>query len=275
MFMLTPVGALGLAIGGILALLDSLGVINTGFTEFLQNVRLGGHKIGTWMKAAWVQVFKSWEWLKGMLITGWENMILTVKRVAFGIFRAFVWVPQKVLEAFDALIVGVVGKLNWLVRQMNRFGIGIGEIAAPSFAKDAAKFFSDLNETAAKLSGAAWDEFEKNRQARAKDTARVLAALQGVQEKLFTDDIEGIKKVASAAAVATATAGAAAPGMPTAAGGAAGGDGAVFGTFSGRGAAAFAGGGAVEKESLRTQKFMAQLLQAIASNTKNPTAVYG
>lgn len=274
MFMFSPAGALGIAIAGILMLLDSLGVINTGFTDFLQNVRVGGHKISTWMQTAWIEVFKGWEWLKNSLITGQQFLLSTFESYSLKIFQSIIWVPQKILEGFDRMIADVVDKLNWLVDQINKLPyMGVGKIAKPEFAKDAAKFFTDLSKGAASASSDVWDRFEKNRQTRAKETGRVIAALQGAQNKLFKDDIMGIKNVAAAAA--TATAGAAVPGMPTMAGGGAGGGGAVFGTFAGRAAAGFAGGSAVDRESLRVEKAMAQILRIIAENTKSLEAVYG
>jgi len=271
MFALTPAGALGLAVAGIIALLDALGVVNIGFMSFLQNIRVGGFKMSTWIKAAWLEMFQGWERVKGHLAESWDDLVTTARTFAGALFRAIIWVPEKVLEGFDWMIRQVVSKLNWLIDKINKIPyVDVAKRLPTDIAKGAADYFKNLSKSSADASDAEWAKFEVRRRRRAKDTQAVIESLHDAQQRMFSKDIAGMKKVVGVAKAAGAPA-AAAP-MPTAAPAVPmvpeGPDRSIVGTFRGRRAAAMAGAGTLERESLNVEKVMARLLAVIADNTR-------
>lgn len=96
-FALSPMGVWVVAITGVLTLLDALDVVNTGFADFLGNIRVGSHKISTWFQLAWLEIRQTWETLKGVLSTGWQGIGTLVGDVAGEIAKAW-------LKAFRAIL---------------------------------------------------------------------------------------------------------------------------------------------------------------------------
>ena len=74
----TPGGAFAVVVVAILAVLDALKIVNIGFGEFVNNVRIGGMKISTWMAAIALGVQQVWISAIATIKKLWIDLMATI-----------------------------------------------------------------------------------------------------------------------------------------------------------------------------------------------------
>lgn len=119
------------AAAGILFLLDALGIVETGFSKFVQGIKIGGLSIGAWLTLAALEGMKAWEELKtGIaevfddLVTGAEvsgkliaaGLLAGVKSVAVGM--------EKALKGITGIIATVAQSMVDLASKLKIIGVG-------------------------------------------------------------------------------------------------------------------------------------------------------
>jgi len=80
-----PAGVMAAGITAALLLGDALGITNSGFLTFLENVRIGGTKIGTWLTAGWLKAFEAWEVTRSGLAIGFDTLVTAWKTASISI----------------------------------------------------------------------------------------------------------------------------------------------------------------------------------------------
>lgn len=94
-------------------LLQLFDVGNLGVIDMVNNFRVGGTKIGTWMTSVWLLIFKAWNFVKLRILQGWEELKLDIAEIGAWIFRKMLVVAQGIAEAFlKALDFATFGKFS-------------------------------------------------------------------------------------------------------------------------------------------------------------------
>lgn len=143
----------------ILYLLDALGVVNTGFSEFLRSFRVGGLKLGTWFTSIGISIMKTWHVTINWLKVAWAKFVNWWKTLSLPLQEFFYRTIAKALGAADK---DIEGHLKAFRARLER------ELAAELAANDAA-----LNKTIKELDD----------------------ALQGVVDADLADAAKGAKKL--------------------------------------------------------------------------------
>lgn len=125
-FIMTPAGAFGMAALGILTLLDALGVVNLGWSDFLGNIRIGSTKISTWIGLAVLNIQKEWAFVKAMWNIGWPGMKATalaalteIGEAGMKMSKAILWGIQALIRALRPLAAQVNKRLAPLLSGMD------------------------------------------------------------------------------------------------------------------------------------------------------------
>lgn len=138
---LTPAVLITVAIAGIglslLALLDVLGVTETGFGKLFDSVRIGGTGLAMWFAAFATGLAQIWNQAVLVMGTVFDGLVMGVSNAADSIYQQMVWVPQKLLEAFRFMVNGIGKALGGLAEIWNNsFGNVAGKINVKSGPSD-------------------------------------------------------------------------------------------------------------------------------------------
>lgn len=94
--------------------LQMTGKGNLGILDMINNFRIGGYKIATWMTATWLMVFQSFDWVKTKILQGWEAMKLAGAELSNFLEKTFLKAARTVVNALlkiaDAMTFGLMGK---------------------------------------------------------------------------------------------------------------------------------------------------------------------
>lgn len=296
--LLTPlslvVAGVALVAAAILTVLDVLGIVNTGFSKFVGNIRIGSTSIGAWTKAAWIEMLIIWEKVKSVILTGWgliqvaagntgQALYLTMAKAFEKIGVGFWGLVMLAAKAFDK--IGNITKKMWAdtkhalhLTTVDEYMKELQDIdksggnKVVDFAKRQADKTSDYwkgkqSETI-NSHAKTWKEFDAEKEARTKASADRIKDLRKREVEVFVEDMKKLdpsdlkKKITSApaaGAAGAATAGTSAKAMQ-----------AVGSFFNLQGSQMIGGGQAVQDDQLKTQKKMAKHLEKIEENAGAP-----
>jgi hypothetical protein len=179
---LSPFGAVGLAVGGFVMLSDAIGLTHTGLLNFMESIRIGGHSIGTWLTAGWLEAAKGWEHFSTGLQTTWTTLTSILGEGWDGFKVMFFDIVDQLkvywLKFSTFIVDKLEGPLQWVYDQlaklphMEAFDVQVGD-----WVSDAREQIADLEADMA----ARWDDFFADRPDLAKDLAGVV---QGMEQEL-------------------------------------------------------------------------------------------
>lgn len=130
----------------VLAVTDSLGVTALGFGELFNSIRIGGTGLGTWMAAFWTWVHSGWTHLVTGLSVLWDGFWTGLKGLARNALSLYLFLPQKILEAWEFLFQQLAGIVNDLIESWNSVAdtVGAGTIEFKITGKGVTGELADL-----------------------------------------------------------------------------------------------------------------------------------
>lgn len=140
-----------LLIGSVVLLAEAFGLVDTGFTDVVNNTRIGSFKIETWLTSAWLEIFAGWEELKAGIIGGLDFILTRGVRFGVKMISSFVdlWVAAKeIWEVMKSDAAGlfermvVFGKLG--VQDIKSAFVGLGAKVNDIFLKMVQGIADDL-----------------------------------------------------------------------------------------------------------------------------------
>jgi len=114
----SPAGFIGLAIIAIVGLVDHFTKADLGFKQFVQNIRVGGLKIGTWLTTAFLSAQIAWLKVKSVFIGGWEAMKVHTLNAVNSMSNFFNKLINQVQEGFWLMVTKA---LEWAKTLANAF----------------------------------------------------------------------------------------------------------------------------------------------------------
>jgi hypothetical protein len=177
-------GALALVTDAILQMTDQG---NLGISDLVNNFRIGGFKIGTWMQSLWANVFDGWDELQMKLLIGWEDWKMSVLAIA-----------DELSAGVQGIFKKIASGLAWIIRSDMEGDFREGSLGRAKAAAEAAAI-----EIAA-LAGVRVALTEV--QEREEEYSKTVAKLRGEREKktedhkdtltdLFKEDIAGMEEL--------------------------------------------------------------------------------
>lgn len=137
---------LGLMVGlsmVLLGILDTLGIMDTGFGKLLDSIRIMGTGLGTWIGAIIVGLAVIWEKIITGMANTFDRFVGTVVWLAGVIVDAFLWVGEQIAKIMRASTQVIVDGINLAIEGLNKIkpGSAIAKIENPSdkivdFVKD-------------------------------------------------------------------------------------------------------------------------------------------
>jgi len=151
------VGAIALLTDVILRMTDSG---NLGLIELVNNFRIGGDKISTRVKVAWLEIFKGFEWMRIHTTAGWEAIAYHAMNAMGWLYRGVMKVLQKITYAFgfdeiaesaqkgideslknrEARTLKFIGRIGSLYRENANLQQQYNQAIAESYAADEREF---------------------------------------------------------------------------------------------------------------------------------------
>ena len=220
--LLTPLSGIVIAVGlvatAILTILDALGIVNTGFGDFISNIRIGNITVATYFKTTWNNILADFLGVRDAIISGWEGLVLSFRTVGSFILSGVAAVASGISSAFWTSIKWISDKIAWLTEkaevtvlrakgmtgQMSEADVqkGVYKAALKRSAtinegnaqkEKAERYYSDIikEEEAKRDSMAA--EFHKRKVDRAKATEQEIKALHKENMDLMKADIKQIE----------------------------------------------------------------------------------
>jgi len=192
-FLTTPIG---LAVVAVLALAEAFGVVNLGIAETVGNFKIAGQTIQTWMTATWLALLQGWEYTRNALATGWDFIVKAVQEAGAGIFRIWATIAEAMASTFATVVNSVVSGLNTILEGYNSVAGMISEkltispidpATGQQAAKQAAAYWQNAYNESAENSTKRWDEFEADRQKRARESAKQIETLEMALTETFRD----------------------------------------------------------------------------------------
>jgi len=154
-----------------LALLDVLGITNTGFGDLFNSVRIGGIGLATWWGSMCLYIGDTLDAASTFISDVWNSIVQTFSNAGRLIYQGISWVWEKVASGFDWMLGKISGIMNGLLSVYNdTIGQLTGEInidfKSGAFA-EAAKSFKDQRQASIDAQGVNSGEYEKNKRDRA------------------------------------------------------------------------------------------------------------
>ena len=177
-----------------LALAEAFGLVDTGFSDMVGSIKIGGTKISQWMAALALLFLKAWEYAVGGATDAWEGFKVSMLTAAETGLRAVVYVADAISQAYWMGVRGASQAIAWLIDKINELA---GEqIVNPvdmkqldDVAKKSSRFYEDALKESHNRQSTAWDEFEKQKERRVEETAARIRAINDATAKAFRDDV--------------------------------------------------------------------------------------
>lgn len=129
------------------AILQMTGKGNLGLIDMVESFRVGGHKISTWMTAAWLVVFDNFDWMVMKINEGWDSVKWATKEVAGYLWRAMLTVWREIAEAalwaLDKMTLGQAG-FDKTIEESNDFFNEKIESSLSSASLSYERYYKDL-----------------------------------------------------------------------------------------------------------------------------------
>ncbi len=205
-----PIVFLAIAIAAaVWVVVDALTDADLKILEWVEDFRLGGAKIETWMTALGTVLWQTWEWSINKSILIWESLVLGVKEVGTMIWVGMLQVAKGINSAFWSMAIGISDAMQWLTKKiteaMNFWGLlsdettrGIlNNIDALSNSmrnkqKADAKFYQDQIDSSLSKSEDRWVEYYSKITDLDRKNAESAAKWEKVRNDAFAKDfIEG------------------------------------------------------------------------------------
>lgn len=111
--------ALAGIIAGALAVTDVLGVTETGFGKMFNAIRIQGQGLATWWAKWALAIGEFWNDAVDVVAASWDWLATEAAHLGDRMFRALIWVPRAILQAY-----------SWLAKQINEvLGTSLGQDA--------------------------------------------------------------------------------------------------------------------------------------------------
>lgn len=166
--------------------LELFGKTNLGLNNMVQNFRVGGLKISTWMQAAWFQVFDAWEYVVNTMTMTWNSFVFNVENLVIKLKNGVLGVFQDIVEGWLKARIAI-GSMS---DEQERKWLGVWDDVHGFFTKslegtltDAAKLQADYYKTVDDMAKEANDK-----------KASYDAALKDIFEKDAKDKVEEEKR---------------------------------------------------------------------------------
>jgi TP901 family phage tail tape measure protein len=148
------VGMAWIAVAGMVAaaiwlIADAISDADLGLLKFVNNVRVKGLRIGTYMQLIATYIWQAWEWWGSQMDVVWYGFRNTVFDVGGAIYRFMLKVAKGVADAYIQMVEKTLFAVNWLAEKLTGMKDFFG-----SYAKSISDFLD-------KEIGASLDNSEK------------------------------------------------------------------------------------------------------------------
>lgn len=164
------IAALVMVTDGILQL---TGTANLGMIDMVNNFRIGGFKIATWMTLAWLAVLGGWEYAVEVIYGAWADLKIGIYDIQQSIWRGAIVNAKAVASAWHTAIYAMTGS---------------DERAAQ--LADSNKFFDDLLSQSLNDATKKWDEYYSNVMDGEKEKNKVLKTYMDAMNATIAEDAD-------------------------------------------------------------------------------------
>jgi len=205
----SPAGVIGAMIAAILLLLDAFGLIDTGITDILDTVRIGGFTLTTQMAAAAKIVEKVWITARDAVIDAWQKAVFTFSNIASLIKFAFAGIGSFIsetviggLKTIDRVLVPARKKLvdffeftgllseDAAKRARERLSGGSFQDALEKLRVQNKRIFKEIQEDATKALDEPFRKLQENRRKLAGEQKSAFAKIDAEIRKLFRTEVD-------------------------------------------------------------------------------------
>lgn len=218
---------IGLVVAAVVLLTDALlqffDAGNLGIIDLVNSFRVGGYKIGTWMQALWLEIFKAWEWCKTGILKGWESVKWFSEEIGGYIWRTMLRAAKGVSDGFWWSVRQVVAAFTWLSNKALDVGFASGLLDADEYVKaiqslqalekgvddlgaGASEFYQKEIDKSLTAATDRYVEYYKTIDKMEKDYQDQIEVYDKTMDQIFQDDLEEQIKVAEKAGAAIAEA---------------------------------------------------------------------
>ncbi len=133
------------------AVLDVMGVTDLGFGELVNSIRINGTGLATWFGVIAAKIALAFDYAFGWIAKGFRWLYVNNVDIGVQMFDALVWVPQKLVQAFDKMGADIAGALNSIIDVANSVldAVGLDKIQVKiADNKEIEDFFQKLRDQA-------------------------------------------------------------------------------------------------------------------------------
>ena len=117
---MSPLGLGLVAVAGIAMVLDALGVLNLGFSDFVNNVRLGGARIATWFSAIGRGIADGWDEAMTQNADAFDRFNVGLANGLDRIRRGWSSLMAYLVEKFAGVVDSLIAGLNVFIEALNK-----------------------------------------------------------------------------------------------------------------------------------------------------------
>jgi hypothetical protein len=176
---------------GIAAVTDAVGQTKTGFGDLFNAIRIDGTGLGTWM-GVWSaklgdMIFNNFF---GVVLDGLRGFVTLFINGASLIFQAWIWMPKKIVEAFNWLGQSIADQLNRMLGNVNGIlrGLGMTEIQVKFSDGGVGKFLENAGNAAEGFRQKWTEEYFNNAKGRGKERSQFSRLAEQDIQKAFVKD---------------------------------------------------------------------------------------
>lgn len=136
-------GALMLVGASVLAVLDTLGVTDTGFADLFNSIQINGLGLADWFTWLWEHVAAGWGLMMNGLTQIWAEGWNVIVSVGHTVYQTVLEIMELLAYSINAVVETVVDSINVVLRAYNKAAglisgrIQVSLLEGPSFTKDA------------------------------------------------------------------------------------------------------------------------------------------
>jgi len=184
--LLSPAGIIGVAAAGILLLLDATGKVNLGWTDFINNIRLGGIRVGTYMTATALVMMQTWNTTLAYMNEQWTTFKSIISgddgKVTFGSF--FKGLTAIATDSFLGIIKFFVNAFKEATKWIGK-GLDLLPGDTAKRASDTLKQWgADATQTVDKITRDQEAIWQKHYDSMPNNAAKLVDDLEGIKAKL-------------------------------------------------------------------------------------------
>lgn len=173
-----------LAAAAAVMLAEAFGLVDLGFTDFVENIRVGGHKIGTWMNALALSILQVWEKATFGMVYAWDWAAKELSHILLKFWTGFKEVVTRMQMLWTTFTSRLVTGWDEAVTFIAKQAVKV-QISDPEVQKRALDNIDrDLRDRHRKRFAEATDSTEKL-EAEMANADKVLAAAMASSQRQF------------------------------------------------------------------------------------------